>query len=712
VNPTTLYVGAIYASSVSIARRRGISLPWEIAAIFFLLTIGFLFKPMFLPVVSFPADVVQLITPWGSYNATSRDRVSRFQLQDTTMQFVPWAHQAREAWRSGHLPLWNALSGCGYPLLGNAQSAAFSPLLLATLPLPLGYAETAQAAMKMLAAMTFMYLFCRRRSGQMPSAAAAVAFGLGTFVQVWLHFPHTAVAVLLPAVMLHIDMVMERVTFARVLFGAVTWLCILAAGHPETAALVAICAALFTLWKWNANALAAAVSLLFGVLFAATIVGTFVEALVRSQRLAHVNASQLGVPFSDFPSLVSLLQPQAYGRPMTSEMVCGFVGVAGIAAGVIVAARTIAARRWRSNEAFLVFLALMSLWIMADLPPFHFQYRSLAMSILSPRMRLLFSFALAAMIAPALDGPARSRATLAGVTLTAVIMAYAATRFDTVMLPLMIPSAVVLAAMFISRRELVIAATAFELWFNIGSFNAVVPVKAMYPRTPLITTLERLRDEAREPFRVTGVGGAFFPNSQAMFGFEDIRVHDPMANERYVQLLRTTNGYTSEEYYAKFNDPDTTLIDVLNVTYMITDPGYAMRDQERYGLIYDGSDGRIWENRHVRQRFFSDDAKVKIVESRGDTYELEIDARRETIVESSIARYPGWRIDPPLKRLTVHDALLAFVVPKGHSNVRVRYVPRTFWLGTAISLLGVVALIPIRRRIDTIRELLQPAEDS
>ena len=679
---------------------------------FFLLTVGLLFKPMFFPVVAFPADVVQVITPWGSYNAINRDRVSRFQLQDLTMQIVPWAHQARQAWRSGHLPLWNALSGCGYPLLGNAQSAAFSPLLLSTVPLPLGYAETAEAAMKILAAMTFMYLFCRRRSGEVPSVAAAVAFALGTFMQVWLHFPLTTAAALLPAIMLHIDLVMERVTFSRVLFGASVWFCVLAAGHPETALLVGVCAALFTLWKWNANAIAAASSLFLGVLFAAPIVATFVEALVRSRRLAEVNASRLGVPYSDFPSLVPLLQPLAYGRPMTAEMVCGFVGVAGIVAGLVVGAGTVAGRRWRSNESFLVFLALLALWIMADLPPFHFQYRSLAMSILSPRMRLLWSFALAAMIAPALDHPARSRAALFGVALTGALIAYAATRFDTVKLPLMIPSAVVLAAMLVSRRELVIAATAFELWFNIGSFNAAVPVTAMYPRTPLISKLERLRDEAREPFRIAGLGGAFFPNTQAMFGFEDIRVHDPMANERYVQLLRTTAGYTAKEYYPKFNDPDTPLLDVLNVRYVVTDPGYAMHDQDRYALIYDGYDGRLWENRHVRSRFFSGDATVKIIQSRGDAYELDIEAKRETIVESSVERYPGWRIDPPFKRLTVHDALLAFVVPKGHSHVHVRYVPRAFWLGTAISLLSLGALIPLGRRMATVRGPSQRTEDS
>jgi hypothetical protein len=68
-------------------------------------------------------------------------------MNDLAMQIVPWAHQAREAWRSLHFPIWNALSGCGYPLLANGQSSAMSPLRLLALPLPLGYAMTAEAAM-------------------------------------------------------------------------------------------------------------------------------------------------------------------------------------------------------------------------------------------------------------------------------------------------------------------------------------------------------------------------------------------------------------------------------------------------------------------------------------------------------------------------------------------------------------------------------------
>ncbi|MEA3377949.1 MAG: YfhO family protein [Chloroflexota bacterium] len=44
------------------------------------------------------------------------------------LQFVPWQQLAANMWRSGHLPLWNPLVGCGAPLAANYQTAAFYPM--------------------------------------------------------------------------------------------------------------------------------------------------------------------------------------------------------------------------------------------------------------------------------------------------------------------------------------------------------------------------------------------------------------------------------------------------------------------------------------------------------------------------------------------------------------------------------------------------------
>src|SRR2546430_1766980 len=189
MNPTWAYVGALYALAVWLARRGGVDLPRRVALLFYALTVLFLFRPMTGDYVNVATDVVRLIPPWSaSAPGFTKYDVSNFETQDVPMQLVPWMHQVRESWRTGRLPLWNGLTGCGYPLLGNGQAQALSPLRLLALPLPLKYAITAEGAMKILIALTFTFLFCRRRYGLLPSVVAAICFGFGPFVIVWLNF--------------------------------------------------------------------------------------------------------------------------------------------------------------------------------------------------------------------------------------------------------------------------------------------------------------------------------------------------------------------------------------------------------------------------------------------------------------------------------------------------------------------------------------------
>ena len=75
--------------------------------------------------------------------------------------------------------------------------------------------------MKMLVALTFTFLYCRRRYGVLPSSIAAIAYGFGPFVVAWLHFAQSTAACFLPAVLYQIDLLVERRTYARFAMTAV-----------------------------------------------------------------------------------------------------------------------------------------------------------------------------------------------------------------------------------------------------------------------------------------------------------------------------------------------------------------------------------------------------------------------------------------------------------------------------------------------------------
>ncbi|MGZ8851464.1 MAG: YfhO family protein, partial [Thermoanaerobaculia bacterium] len=257
------------------------------------------------------------------------------------------------------------------------------------------------------------------------------------------------------------------------------------------------------------------------------------------------------------------------------------------------------------------------------------------------------------------------------------------------------------------------------------------------PATPLVTALERLRaaSPANAPFRIAGIGPALYPNTNVMFGFEDTRVHDPMANGRYLGFLRELTSYDPADYYAKWNDPDSPLLDLLNVAWLVTDQGVDLQNRARYELVYDGFDGRIYRNRRAMPRFFSvpnvvveptlgryvaalkgvtnwrdtavtqSDAPrgaaiVAIESADGDRYQLRVNSAQPALVVSSIALYPGWRIRSggrSLEPVAVNGPFLGFVVPPGQRIVTIRYAPASFRVGVVAFVLGALVLVFVRR---------------
>ena len=787
MNSTWFHVGVLYAVAVWLARRWGSNFPWRIAALFYALVLIFLWRPMTGPYVNIPVDIVQIIPPWWA--GTRDHRVANLDMNDIVMQIVPWAHQVREAWKSMHFPLWNALSGSGYPLLANGQSSGLSPIRFLALPLPLGQSFTAEAAMKILIAMSFTYAFCRRRWSELASAFGAICFGYCTFVQTWLHFPLVTVAAFLPAAFLTLDLLIERVTWLRFVATVAVWSLMLLGGHPETVAHIFFLVALYLIFWFVLRAVTlkqiavfiAAVGL--AAVIASPFLAPFVEALHKSKRYQElqVHPNAIGY-YSDFPSMVILFQPHFFGHvpyekawgPEVAESITGFAGVLGVAAWFGLLIRAIVRRRWRDPEFFFVIVAPIILGIILGWPVisqiFHFAFALAA----NARLRLMLCWLIAAMTAAIIDVALRERPVylLAGCAITASMLLYLmmrmpfpdAVRKDSAMLAIL-PSLVVIALSIFfvlpARARpfvamIVLIAVISELWEASSGWNPVLPQERSYPSTPLIERLQEIvKSTPRSaPFRVVGLGPALFPNAQAIYGFEDIRAHDPMANGRYLGVLRVVTGYNTADYFAKWENTDTRFLDFLNVKYIVTGARVELKDKQRYTVIYDANDGRIFDNRDVLPRFYparnvllefkgdyfakrlvsendwahsgvvknlpvesdrmrqdllapraisAPEAKLTITDSSPTDYRMRVRAPRFTLIVSSVPNWPGWHIrrngrfiDP----LPVNGAFLGFTVPPGDSDIRVFFFPASFYCGLAASLITVAALIVIsvRRR--------------
>ena len=808
-NASWLLVAAVYAVAVWLTRRAGIDLPRRIALLFYLLVLLFLRDALTRDLVNLPIDYLRTLPPW-SYLTRDHTAVNT-EMNDLVLQIAPWSHQVRESWRALDPPLWNHLSGSGYPLLANAQSAALSPLRILTLPLPLGQSFAAEAAMKILIALTFTFLFCRRRGyGEIASATGAIAFGFSSFVLIWLHFPMATAAVYLPAALYMVDLIAERRTFGRIVFAAALWASILFAGHPETAAHTFFICLLYVIWtiaisrpsdglrvtsdesRPPADSPLAdsspvtrhsslrflgglSVAMILAALLAAPYLAPFVENMTKSKRYSEVRSQPPpGWYFSDWPSFVVLLQPRFYGDipfekpwgPAKAEAITGFSGALGVAAWFAVLAHTIARRRWRSAELFFAVIAFIVLGALFDWPLFSDLFTSVFQLAANTRLRLIFCFMLALLTAAALDIAIRGdrRSFLVGLFASGAVLAWLffSTDFpgqwhrDTAVLALL-PSIVVLALAAVipfARRwrefamMLVTVAVVAELWTVGRNWLPNVPETLLYPATPMIEALQDLRERQppASPFRIVGTGPTLFPNLSAMFGFEDVRAHDPMAGSRYVGLLRVLTGYDTEDYFPKWENMETGLLDFLNVKYVVTTRG-AKLDAGRYSMVYDGRDGRIFENRTVLPRAFPirnvvlefrDDAfigrlqnhgdwgstalleslpvendqmrndllaprppdaaepKLAIVDAEPARLRLRVDAPRYALIATSIPSYPGWKArtdERSLNPLRINGAFVGFVVPPGQHDVEVYYAPITFWAGVWVALGTMVGLL-------------------
>ena len=153
------------------------------------------------------------------------------------LQFYPWQQLAVEFWRSGNAPLWNPFVGNGAPLAANLQTAAFYPLNVLYLILPVERAMGYTAVLHAILAGLAMYAW-GRTFGLRPLAAliGALAFQLSQFfvarfgfLSITTTFPWTAVW------LWRAEVLVQRRRMSDALWLALTIGLGLLAGHAQTA---------------------------------------------------------------------------------------------------------------------------------------------------------------------------------------------------------------------------------------------------------------------------------------------------------------------------------------------------------------------------------------------------------------------------------------------------------------------------------------------
>ena len=222
-----------------VLRRLEISIEPRIAAQFLAISIAFVGPGLLPDRITVPVDEVARGYPYRGVvgEVTPKNPLTN----DTTRLFLPWHQVVREEFAAGRLPLWNRYSFSGYPLLGNGESAPFSPFFLATIFVPLPKQMVAMAGLKIFVALLFGYLAARQRGLSTWAACfAAVVFSLSVYQPVYLNYSAATVSALAPAALFALTLAVETRTRRACFLVSAVVASLLVAGHPESVLHVAV----------------------------------------------------------------------------------------------------------------------------------------------------------------------------------------------------------------------------------------------------------------------------------------------------------------------------------------------------------------------------------------------------------------------------------------------------------------------------------------
>ena len=296
---------------------------------------------------------------------------------DIFTYFYPYREYAAEAWRQGHVPLWNPYLFLGVPFLANIQAAVLYPLNVALAGLPAPRLVSASIVLHVFLAGAFTYAFARRalRLAPFSSFLAAACFALGGFVGAQVeHVNQLNVAAWFPLLLLLMDTAWETARLysfevsgspsrassgagrlAAGLLASIVVALQLLAGHTQAAYIVLFATGLYALLPPLAARLAAGKDMTWGkvvrslgfrlvCLAAVVIVGSLLSAaqLLPTLELSGLSYRSGGLPYREAVSfslrpqlfLQSILPPfgldlsQVFGESF-SEYVA-FVGILGL----------------------------------------------------------------------------------------------------------------------------------------------------------------------------------------------------------------------------------------------------------------------------------------------------------------------------------------------------------------------------------------------
>jgi hypothetical protein len=749
-------------------------LEWPILLIIFLPFL--IFGRSILPGRVFSAaDNLFLCYPWRALEPNAVPQNPLF--VDRTFVFEPWLIYASKQIHSARFPLWNVHAYAGAPFLGNIQSALLFPLTVLAYVIPVQTALGLIAILRIVTAGLSMYWLLEVFALEpLAATAGALAFMFSGCMIVWLGWPLTNVAIWLPLLIGLTERVRESGTWRYA-----GWLALIIglqflAGHPENSLFMLVLTACYAVSRVRGPALGrflaqfAAAGALGGLLASVQLL-PFFHYLGNSSDLFYrrhfASAFLMVLPFR---AVVVLLIPNYFGNP-TSGNFWGpsnyneFSGFVGVLPWILTPCALLGVWHSRTTKFFTCTAILIGLviygappfpWLLSQLPMFSLSANHRMILLLAFSMAVLCGIGMQVLLKPPPDARLRilTGVKLVFMLLLVVVAAYLIADIKTICqqhltvyiaaqcgaFVLLLTAGTFLCGYALRRGacspRVAISLLTIELLSVVPfaySYNPVIKSREFYPVTPALKYLQRDRSLFRVLLPVPNVG--------AVYGLSDITGYDGMTPRLLEQLVDVTGSVGPfGNGTLKFTQPlSSQITDLVNLKYILLPPA-APSPAPKFWLVYDGSDGRVYENSNVFPRAFLVSSALACLD---DTSALalmrsgKVDLRRKVIIAGCPRLISGGALAGTLslehygpQRITVHAevqspaflvvtdsydngwhvwvdghqapilradyAFRAVALGTGSHEVKFLYRPFTVVLGLAVSLvalLGTVVLI-------------------
>jgi len=676
--------------------------------------------------ISSQADHLYQFYPWKSL--ASKDIVDQNHLlADQSLQYLPWYKHISDSVRQFQVPLWNAYSLGGTPLVANLGSAFFYPLNWIYFVFSSDEFLVWLGIIKLFLGGVFTFLFLRCiHLSVLSSFLGGLIFMLSGFNVLWLFHPHTNVSIFLPCLLYLTErMLNSQKNLHYLLLSLVIGIQFLG-GHLETSFYILFAASLYFLIRlFQIKELQHHRTRTFSKYILAMVLGVglascqllpFFEYLFESsmlyQRSLYVHAQGGVFSLSRFKVLVTLLWPNFYGSPLThnysgplnyNEINGAYIGILSL----VLAIGSLFIKNKNGIHKFFIFFGMFAMGMIYQLPILYPLVKSLPGFSMTNTTRMLLFLGFSNMV------------------LCAYALHHLLIRCKKI-------------SVRIALWGILLLLIGFDLFYFGQGYNPIVDQGIIYPETE---TTRLLQQENKGPFRIATPLSVFPHETHLPYKIPSIRGYDALEIRTYTEFMNLVSDHKHAAYFVfatpHHNKIDSPLFDLLNVKYFIT-PLDQELNRDRFPLVYSGEVNMYLNKSYLPRAFLISNyivekdkkkrlallshasfspaktlvleeeisyesrdiagSAVKITDYQSNRVKIHVQAAQECFLVLTDNFFPGWKAyvdDQSTPIYRAYHTFRAVRVPQGESIIEFKYRPWSFYSGVVLSIvaLGMTLLL-------------------